>query len=136
MVALKRAQINRNAKGIDVTVMTSKGRARALAPTWELVMGHKNGSVSNDAYAYAYGALLNLVTSDDWNWLKEQEDENKEVCLLCYCRDDKFCHTHLIGLYAQAILPDVFECKTSPPEPVLETAWCLELAGSNNNEVQ
>ena len=136
MVALKRAQIRRDAIGVDVTVMSSKGRAKSLAPTWELVMGHKNGTISNDEYAYAYGALLNLVSSDDWNWLQEQEDANNEVYLLCYCRDGKFCHTHLIGLYAQALLPEVFQCQTSPPESVLETAWHLELAGINNNQVQ
>lgn len=136
MVALKRAQIRRDATGIDVTVMSSTGRAKSLAPTWELVMGHKNKTITNNDYAYAYGALLNLVSSDDWHWLKKQEDANHEVVLLCYCKDGKFCHTHFIGLYAQALLPEVFECRTSPPESVLETSWYLELAGLSENRVQ
>lgn len=136
MVALKRSQIRRDAIGVDVTVMSSKGRAKSFAPTWELVMGHKNSTISDNEYAYAYGALLNLVSSDDWNWLQEQSGTNDEVYLLCYCRDEKFCHTHLIGLYAQAILPEVFECQTSPPESVLKTDWYFELAGSHTNQVQ
>lgn len=136
MVALKRAQIRRGLSGVDVTVMSSKGRARSFSPTWELVTGHKNKTISNDDYAYAYGALLNLVTADDWEWLQEQRDINQEVCLLCYCRDGSFCHTHLISMYAQALLPDVFECQTLPPKSVLDTAWCLEITDGYNNQVQ
>lgn len=135
MVAVKRGQIRRDATGVDVTVMSSKGRAKSLAPTWELVMGHKNGAIDNDEYAYAYGALLGLVALDDWVWLEEQNSDG-DVILLCYCRDGKFCHTHLIGLFAQTVLPDKFECQTNPPESVLATNWYTELVSSQNIQVQ
>jgi len=130
MVDLTRAQIRRGVIGVDVTVMSSKGHAKSLAPTWELVMGHKNGTLSDDDYAYAYGALLRMVPSVSWEWLQSQADEDNNVTLLCYCKDGKFCHTHMIGLFAQSIMPDTFSFKSQPPESILETQWYLELAES------
>ena len=128
MVALSRGQIKRNAEGIDITVMSSVGMAKNWAPTWELVMGHKTGSIDDNAYAFAYGALLRLVPDDAWMWLEEQTNELNEVTLLCYCRPDKFCHTHLVALYAQYLLPAVFQCATNPPETITQTNWYIELA--------
>ena len=125
--------MRRGVIGIDVTVMSSKGPAKNLAPTWELVMGHKNGTLSDDDYAYAYGALLRMVPDAAWKWLQSQANEEENITLLCYCKDGKFCHTHMIGLFAESVLPDEFTCNTHPPESILSTKWYQELAECGKN---
>jgi hypothetical protein len=136
MVELKRDQIRRGVLGIDVTVMSSSGMAKLFAPTWELVMGSKNSTINHNAYSYVYGALLKMIPIDTWHWLAGQKNTEDEVTLLCYCNSSKFCHTHLIALYAEHALPDIFTCKTEPPECVTQTEWYLELANLENDEVQ
>ena len=132
MVAIKRAQINRNTKGVDITVMSSKYQAKAFAPTWELVMGHKSGAFDENAYAMAYGALLNLIPTETWTWLAAQAgNDDDTVTLLCYCKNATFCHTHLVALYAEHVLPETFVCSTEPPSSVTQTQWYLELSTSN-----
>ena len=128
MVAIKRAQLNRHSQGVDVTVMSSKGKANQFAPTWELVTGHKSGIIDDDSYAMAYGSLLKLVSQDTWDWLAEDCSVDGTVTLLCYCKDDKYCHTHLIALYAASSRPTLFTCDTNPPQSVLNTQWFASLS--------
>ena len=99
MVKLTRAQMRPGVKGVDVTVKSSKGFARSFAPTWKMVMGYKNGTLTEAQYTEQYMKILGAVSVEAWRWLYAQA-VNGEVVLLCYCRDGEwttiFCHTHLI----------------------------------------
>ena len=108
MVKLTRAQIRPGVKGVDVTVKSSKGFARAFSPTWSMVMGYKNGTLTEAQYTEQYLKILGAVSVEAWRWLYAQAAEGGEVVLLCFCRDGQFCHTHLIIQYAVAKYPKAF----------------------------
>lgn len=77
---------------VDTTI---KSGARFLAPEWEMVMGHKAGSLSDGDYTDRYLKILNrsLITNpEDWDRLLSQPS----VCLACYCRAGCFCHRLLL----------------------------------------
>jgi uncharacterized protein YeaO (DUF488 family) len=92
MTIVRRAQIRPGVQGTDTTVKSAQGPFRALAPTWDMVMGYKNKTLSEAAYTKQYQAILQRVPDQVWETLAAQP----EVLLLCYCRDGWFCHTHLI----------------------------------------
>jgi hypothetical protein len=107
MVKLTRAQIRPGVKGVDVTVKSAKGYARAFSPTWPMVMGYKNGTLTEAQYTEQYLKILDAVSVEAWRWLYAQA-VNGEVVLLCFCRDGQFCHTRLITQYATEKYPKAF----------------------------
>ena len=116
MVKLTRAQIRPGVKGVDVTVKSAKGFARSFVPTWSMVMGYKNGTLTEAQYTEQYMKILDAVSVEAWRWLYAQA-VNGEVVLLCYCRDVDaqgqrvFCHTHLIIQFATEKYPKAFSKK-------------------------
>ncbi len=84
MVKLTRAQIRPGVKGVDVTVKSAKGYARAFSPTWQMVMGYNNGTLTEAQYTEQYMKILGAVSVEAWRWLYAQA-VNGEVVLLCYC---------------------------------------------------
>ena len=113
MVKLTRAQIRPGVKGVDVTVKSAKGYARSFAPSWRMVMGYKNGTLTEAQYTEQYMKILDAVSVEAWRWLYAQAVDG-EVVLLCYCRDvdaqgrQVFCHTRLIVQYAAEKYPKTF----------------------------
>ena len=107
MVIIKRAQMSRGVKGVDVTVKSAAGKARSFAPTWNMVMGHKNGTLTDEQYTAQYEKMLNAVSVEAWRWLASQAI-NGEVTVLCFCRDGAFCHTYLLAAYAAKKYPKAF----------------------------
>ena len=105
MTRLMRAQIRPGVQGIDTTVKSARGIWRALAPRWDMVLGHKNGTVSDAAYTEQYEQILKAVPANVWDTLAAQPENT----LCCYCRSNWFCHTHLIIAYAVRRWPDRFE---------------------------
>lgn len=80
---------------LDVTVKSATGHGRAFRPTWEIVMAHKAGRISDEEYTERYLAMLRhsyRTQQASWRWLLAQES----VTLLCYCRPGKFCHRHIL----------------------------------------
>jgi len=114
MVKLSRAQLRPGVKGVDVTVKSAKGYARAFSPTWSMVMGYKHGTLAEAEYTEQYLMILDAVSVETWRWLYAQAAEGGEVVLLCYCRDNDasgnrvFCHEHLITDYATEKYPKAF----------------------------
>ena len=113
MVTIRRAQLKRGSVGVDVTVKSAQGWARAFAPSWSMVMGHKDGKLSDEQYTTLYLAILRKAPLAAWYWL-ERQAVNGELTVLCYCRDFDasgqrvFCHTHLLIDYAVERFPDLF----------------------------
>lgn len=94
---------------IDITVKSGKLGA-VLAPTWELVGGHKrhvepdsskwqgHEPLTDAQYTERYIALLRERWSThkaELNELFNQIRSKKEVILACYCPPGSFCHRHL-----------------------------------------
>jgi len=100
-VKLQRAQLNKTSSGLDVTVKSSSSWASAFAPTWEMVSGHKDGSLSDREYERLYTSILDQVGEEPFRKLYEHGvDKGSRLTLLCYCPGGKFCHTHLLIDYA------------------------------------
>ena len=106
-VVIRRAQIRRGQAGVDITVKSAKDYARAFAPTWGMVMNHKNHVITDAQYTVAYRRILDKVPYKAWVWLAQQ-GVNGEVTVLCYCRNGQFCHTYLLAQYAAEKYPDLF----------------------------
>ena len=104
MTILMRAQIRPGVLGIDTTVKSAQELWRTFAPRWEMVIGHKKGTVSDAEYTEQYAKILDRVPDVVWDTLAERETQT----LLCYLRNGWFCHTHLIIAYAIGHWPERF----------------------------
>ena len=119
MILLTRAQIGTGVPGLDITVKSAVGTARLLAPTWDMVMGHKKHTITNDEYARRYREILNNVPYYVWTWLEEQHLKNGILTFLCYCPNvcwdgsPKFCHTRLLMSFMVERWPSHFQFAAS-----------------------
>lgn len=79
---------------LDITVKSGTGLGSVLAPTWDMVMGLKRGTLTETQYTGQYLALT-----------RERFANNRapfyqilampEVVLCCFCQSGAFCHRHL-----------------------------------------
>jgi hypothetical protein len=94
-IAKWRLARNRDIVFMDTTV---KSGFSIFAPTWDMVMGHKLGQISDEEYKKLYYAKMNA------SWKNEKERpqwldviQSKEpIAIGCYCAPGKFCHRHLL----------------------------------------
>ena len=77
-----------------------------LAPTKELVWGHKYKGKSDEWYVNGYRTLLASRWSSIKPWLMTL-DATQDMTLLCYCRQGKFCHRKLMAQMIQRWRPDI-----------------------------
>ena len=77
---------------LDITVKGQDPLGRILAPTWNMVMGVKKGTITEAEYTMAYiPILLNAIR--DENVAKQIKERYKNgLTLVCYCRSGDFCH--------------------------------------------
>lgn len=86
--------------GLDITVKSATGDGRCLAPTWDMVWGHKRGTLSDQEYTEKYLTLLRQRYRDDPEPFIRLV-KRKELKILCYCAkvtregEPVFCHRHL-----------------------------------------
>lgn len=81
---------------IDITVKSaSTPEGRALAPTWELVMGSKSGAITPEQYTERYLALLRRRYAADKTPFTAILERPRAI-LCCYCAAGKFCHRHIV----------------------------------------
>lgn len=84
---------------LDITVKSGDG---VFAPTWDMVMGHKNHFISDDEYKKKHIELMRMSRKN--NPLRWQEIMNKEkIVLTCYCSAGKFCHRILLAKMLEMI---------------------------------
>lgn len=104
---LSRASLSSRKPGIDITVKSAKGKARMLAPTWEMVNGIKDGSLSEFDYINQYVQILYRNEQEIVQYLLEVANETGGVLrFLCYCKDGSFCHTYLLVSWLYHLLQD------------------------------
>lgn len=78
---------------LDTTV---KSGERWLAPKWDMVLGHKNRSVSNEQYTKQFREMMNISQETH----KEKWDSlftiDLPIVFACYCPCFNFCHRYLL----------------------------------------
>jgi hypothetical protein len=84
----------------DVTV---KGKANlAFAPTWDMVNGIKNGTLSEKEYTRQYINMLEESMqkySSAWSELLSK----KEITLVCFCAKETFCHRIILARFLERL---------------------------------
>lgn len=75
------------------------GEIQELFPSWDIIMGSKNGRLSWEQYTALYKQQLNQVDKQKvWNHLhKVEEVTGKDILLLCYERPEANCHRHIVA---------------------------------------
>lgn len=87
-------------RGIPYVDTTVKSGHIQLAPSWDIVQGIKTNTITEEEYTTRYNAML-----DHW-WYRDPEYFDDllslpQVAFGCYCKQDVFCHRHLIVSYLQ-----------------------------------
>lgn len=90
----------RDIKFMDTTV---KSGYSIFAPTWDLVLGHKAGTIDDDTYSRHYrDMLVRSWTDNRQKWLDFLNDDDT-YALACYCPAGKFCHRHLLVRFLEKL---------------------------------
>ncbi len=81
---------------LDITVKSGQGLGRLLAPTWDMVMGIKRGTLSQADYTESYLHLLRTRYRDDKaGFIQLLTPANGELNIACYCGPYSFCHRYI-----------------------------------------
>lgn len=95
--------------GVDVTRKSGRGLGLLFAPTWDMVMQHKKGCMTDEEYTERYLALLEKVPREAIDKLHQHGLWNGGLLVLyCYCRDGLFCHTYLLLSFLTSRFPALF----------------------------
>ncbi|WJJ55186.1 hypothetical protein [Xanthomonas phage RTH11] len=95
----------RLAKDRDIKVMdtTVKSGYSIFAPTWDMVLGIKNGSMDEDTYSQLYrDMLVQSWKGNRQKWMDFLNDDD-QYALACYCKAGVFCHRHLLVKFLQQL---------------------------------
>ena len=78
---------------IDITV---KSGDKVFAPSWGIVMGHKNKQITDKQYTDAYYEMMRKSFNENQRrWLEVAKMERVVFC--CYCPPDgRFCHRYIL----------------------------------------
>ena len=91
--------VSQGATVVDVTAKSARGSAKALAPGWPMVMGYKNGRLTESEYTEQYMEILRKEQRENkerWEKFIRKNDE-RLVVYLCFCRKGNFCHRLLLA---------------------------------------
>ena len=80
---------------LDITVKGQDPRGKLLAPTWDMVMGYKNGTLNEEQYTQMYFELMQIRFSQNPQLWMEIADSTEDIVLVCFCPAGVFCHRHL-----------------------------------------
>jgi hypothetical protein len=111
-VKLWRAQLG-EAAGLDVSRKSGGYLGLRFAPTWDLIMPAKRGQILWPEFRSRYKAQLSSrVTAEDAAELHRYGlDRGGTLCLLCYCKAGKNCHTLALIEWLVENYPELFEVK-------------------------
>jgi len=77
---------------LDITVKSGDLR---IAPTWNMVKGIKNGTMTKVEYIKQYKELIEKsIIENKGFWLELIERD--ELIIACYCKAYSFCHRYLL----------------------------------------
>lgn len=85
---------------LDVTVKGQDPLGKSFAPTWEMVMGIKNNTMTQEQYTQRYVKMLSLLigeVGEVWEDLKSFALSRGSVTLVCFCKPGAFCHRVILA---------------------------------------
>lgn len=93
---------------IDITVKGNDIAGKLYAPTWQMVQGVKNNTMTEEEYTGLYYNLL--ITR--WNDSQDFRDStmrlvnifgktDRDITFVCFCPADTFCHRYLLVTFLQ-----------------------------------
>jgi len=82
---------------VDVTVKSAEGKARLVAPTWDMVRGYKNGKINEEEYTLLYMDILEENEQRILDAFSFYATLTQKIALACYCRAGDFCHRILLA---------------------------------------
>ena len=85
---------------IDITVKGQHPDWKYFAPTWDMVKGVKNGTLSEEEYIRIYLDIIVGVHTSIWDKLLQYE----EIVLVCFCPENAFCHRNILTRYITSTL--------------------------------
>ncbi len=83
---------------LDITVKGKDPIGKVFAPTWKMVMGYKEGTLSWHQYKRLYHHHMQQSFQgyrDVWKTVLNRE----EVTLVCFCKAGSHCHRYLLANY-------------------------------------
>lgn len=87
----------------DITVKGNDPDGRVFAPTWSMVMGVKQGKLSEEDYVKLYLDILqNIIPIDSIDWLLSVPTRT----FVCFCPQNAFCHRNILVNYLINIFGD------------------------------
>lgn len=78
---------------IDTTV---KSGHDIFAPTWHMVMSHKDGTLSDEGYTREYQQRMYESMRQNGDQWMQYVHSDTPMALGCYCKPGAFCHRHLL----------------------------------------
>jgi len=78
-------------------------KSKTLVPPWEIVDGYKKGRLTWEEYVEAYNKHL----SKEWGTTAmprflEKFNGDRDITLLCWCRNEERCHRSLVADWLEA----------------------------------
>jgi len=112
LVQLWRAQLG-SAEGLDVSRKSGGPLGLHFAPTWDLVMAGKRGQIDWCEFSRLYTRQLDSTVNaeDVLRLYREGVVRGGKLCLLCYCKAGKNCHTLVLIEWLVKHYPEHFEVK-------------------------
>lgn len=99
MQIAKRRLVTNDVVFVDTTV---KSGMQAFAPSWDIVMNHKRGVITDDQYIAVYQSMMrHSYANDRSTWL--DLCSHPKVAIGCYCGAKHFCHRHLLAVYLKKV---------------------------------
>jgi hypothetical protein len=104
--------------GLDRTDITVKGfdaYGKYFAPSWNMVFGIKNETMSQQQYVDAYLKIIDDVPVRILDWFFSRPTRT----LVCFCAEEAFCHrniliNYLVQIYGDRIKNGGFRQKMTP----------------------
>lgn len=90
-------------KGIRLIDTTVKTGDPVFAPTWDIVMGVKKGSLTEAEYTEVYRDLMQHSYDTERHQWASLCLSDEPIAIACYCKSGKFCHRHLLLRYFEKI---------------------------------
>jgi len=82
--------------GLDISVKSAPEDGQAFIPTWDMVLGYKEGRIREEEYVIQYREkMLRSQFNSPEKWAKLLA--RPRVTLLCYCHPAEFCHRYLLA---------------------------------------
>lgn len=103
ILRLKTARINYSPSAgelvLDTTIKSGSGLGVTFAPTWDLVLAFKSGTLSWQQYTEGYVRLMRLRYLDNQVAFEQILNSKQVVVFTCYCNDcyeNHHCHRYLL----------------------------------------